>query len=72
MLFKSKESALLKKCNINPRNRKWLPKIIKALSTDGPQVTFIVGIGHIGGDEGLINLLKKQGFNKIKRIYSVD
>lgn len=72
VLFKSKESALLKECNINPRNRNWLPKIVKALSTDGPPVTFIVGVGHIGGDGGLIKLLKKQGFNKIKRIYSVD
>jgi hypothetical protein len=48
------------------RNKKWLPKIVSNINTNS---TFIaVGAGHLAGDEGLINLLKKQGF-KLKSIY---
>jgi len=48
------------------RNKKWLPKIISKLNSKS---TFIaVGAGHLLGDEGLINLLRKQGF-KLKSIY---
>ena len=63
---------LISKCAITPRNYQWLPSLIKALEGDGPPVTFLVGIGHLWGDEGLITLIKKQGYTNIKRIYSVE
>ena len=48
------------------RNKKWLSKIVLNINTNS---TFIaVGAGHLAGEEGLINLLKKQGF-KLKSIY---
>lgn len=51
---------------LNERNKKWIPKITSKINTNS---TFIaVGAGHLPGEEGLINLLKKQGF-KLKSIY---
>ena len=51
---------------LNDRNKKWIPKITSKINTNS---TFIaVGAGHLPGEEGLINLLKKQGF-KLKSIY---
>ncbi|MFN5444537.1 MAG: TraB/GumN family protein, partial [Crocinitomicaceae bacterium] len=48
------------------RNKKWLTKIVSKINTNS---TFIaVGAGHLSGEEGLINLLKKEGF-KLKSIY---
>lgn len=50
----------------NKRNKKWIPKIISKINSKS---TFIaVGAGHLPGEEGLINLLRKQGF-KLKSIY---
>jgi uncharacterized protein YbaP (TraB family) len=64
-------SALFKKCNIQPRNRVWLPIMLNALETSGPPVTFDVGISHIAGQEGLLELLRKEGYKNIRRIYTV-
>ena len=48
------------------RNKKWITKIVSNINTNS---TFIaVGAGHLSGEEGLINLLKKEGF-KLKSIY---
>lgn len=48
------------------RNKKWLTKIVSKINTNS---TFIaVGAGHLSGEDGLINLLKKEGF-KLKSIY---
>ena len=45
---------------INDRNRKWIPVIEKLIHE---KQTFIaVGAGHLPGDNGIINLLKKQGY----------
>lgn len=55
-----------------PRSKLWMPSIVEKLSTTGAPITFLVGIGHIGGENGLLSLLKKHGFTDIKRIYSVD
>ena len=51
---------------LEKRNIKWLPKIIDEINNKG---TFIaVGAGHLPGEKGLINLLRKKGF-KLKSIY---
>lgn len=48
------------------RNKRWLPKIISKINSTS---TFIaVGAGHLSGEEGLINLLRNNGF-KLKSIY---
>lgn len=45
---------------INSRNKNWVPKIVK---TAAEQPTFFaVGIGHLGGPQGVIELLRKKGY----------
>ena len=43
------------------RNRNWIPKIIQACEKE--ESFFGVGAGHLAGDQGLIQLLRKQGFD---------
>jgi TraB/PrgY/gumN family len=62
---------LTEKCDINPRNILWLPYLKEALNSSGSPIVFIVGIGHIGGENGLLALLEKNGYNKVKRVYSI-
>lgn len=66
------DGKILHECNITPRNYYWLPKLKQRLETKGDPITFLVGIGHIGGSEGLISLLRKEGYTDIKRIYAVE
>lgn len=48
------------------RNRNWIPKIEK-MATENP--TFIaVGAAHLGGEQGVISLLRKKGYS-VKPIY---
>ena len=42
------------------RNRNWIPIIIKQ-STENP-IFIAVGAGHLAGEEGVISLLRKQGY----------
>lgn len=42
------------------RNKNWLPVIQKAMKQMAS--FFVVGAGHLGGQEGIINLLKKKGY----------
>ena len=45
---------------LNNRNKKWIPEIIQQAKLQ--PVFFAVGAGHLGNDNGLINLLKQQGY----------
>lgn len=45
---------------LNNRNHNWIPVMSKMMTT-GP-VFFAVGAGHLAGESGVINLLKKQGY----------
>lgn len=45
---------------IDDRNIKWIPQIIET-SKDTPTF-YAVGAGHLGGKNGVIRLLKKEGF----------
>lgn len=48
---------------LSDRNRLWLPTIIEAINT---KPTFIViGVGHLVGNEGLIELLRNHGYTMI-------
>ena len=42
------------------RNRNWIPLMIKKMQKGG--VFFAVGAGHLGGPNGVIRLLKKEGY----------
>ncbi|MFT6924408.1 MAG: hypothetical protein ACJA1C_003430 [Crocinitomicaceae bacterium] len=45
---------------LDDRNKNWIPKIEKLIAKER---TFIaVGAGHLGGPEGVIRLLKKEGY----------
>lgn len=45
---------------IDKRNENWIPKIVEL---GNAQVTFVaVGCGHLGGEKGILNLLRKEGF----------
>ena len=46
---------------LGDRNRNWIPLIIQDAKTQ-PTV-FAVGAGHLGGKDGVIRLLKAQGYN---------
>jgi uncharacterized protein YbaP (TraB family) len=49
------EDALL-----NNRNRNWIPLMEKKM--ENGSVFFAVGAGHLGGEQGVIRLLRKAGF----------
>lgn len=42
------------------RNRRWYSQIVEQIFQHS--TLFAVGAGHLGGEKGLINLLRKQGF----------
>ena len=65
MLKSSDESELSNYENIliNSRNKNWIPLMAKAMSEKS--TFFAVGAGHLGGENGVVNLLKKEGY-KIK------
>lgn len=45
---------------IDQRNTKWIPEIIAQAKLE-PSF-FAVGAGHLGGDKGVINMLRKKGY----------
>jgi len=45
---------------INERNKKWIPRMTTKMEQGS--VFFAVGAGHLGGEQGLINLLKEAGY----------
>jgi uncharacterized protein YbaP (TraB family) len=62
-LTKSTESGMDKKQTeafLLKRNRNWIPVMKKMVSEKS--VFFAVGAAHLAGDEGIVNLLRKEGF----------
>ena len=45
---------------LNNRNRNWIPLMIKKMKNG--TVFFAVGAGHLGGPNGVIRLLRKEGY----------
>jgi hypothetical protein len=45
---------------LDNRNRNWIPLMEKSMKEN--QVFFAVGSGHLGGENGVINLLRNQGY----------
>lgn len=51
---------------VKNRNLNWLPNILDYYEKYGEKAIFCVGYGHLLGKDGLLNLLKEEGFT-IKR-----
>ena len=47
---------------VSSRNRNWLPAIRQALARSGGATMITVGAAHIGGREGLVALLCREGY----------
>jgi uncharacterized protein YbaP (TraB family) len=62
---------IISECILIPRTKNWMPKILDSLSTEGPPIAYLIGIGHIGGKEGILSLLQEKGYSDMKRIYSI-
>ncbi len=58
--------STLKDPIVKVRNENWLPKIVRLHQEYGEEAIFMVGVSHLFGEYGLLNLLQKQNF-KIKR-----
>lgn len=60
-LFSEDDDLTLKTNLLDKRNDNWVPKLKSEMQS---RVCFIaVGAGHLGGENGLINLLKKEGYS---------
>ena len=46
---------------LEARNRRWMPKV-ESLLQGGEACFVVVGAAHLGGPEGLLNLLKQRGY----------
>ncbi len=57
----SRESPAIYKRLLTDRNERWVPQIEKLLNGDRNALV-IVGAGHLVGDHGVVELLRKQGF----------
>jgi len=62
----SAESPELMHQLTSDRNHKWLPRI-QALLDDDHDDMVIVGAMHLIGSDGLVALLRRQGFNPVRR-----
>lgn len=56
----SLEFGLTKERLLDQRNQKWIPLLSNWMSSK--QLFIAVGAGHLAGEEGVIHLLRKQGF----------
>jgi uncharacterized protein YbaP (TraB family) len=52
---------------LSKRNHKWIPVMEKAMA-EKPSF-FAVGAGHLGGPEGVINLLRQRGYEVVPVMY---
>lgn len=64
-----KEFPKLYKRLLTDRNRDWIPHL-EILISSGKRTLVIVGVGHLVGEESVINLLKSKGY-KLKKCKSL-
>lgn len=67
MLFRRDDMKMLKKELIDDRNERWVPRISKMAK--GKTTLFAVGVGHLVGKKGLIELLRKKGYSVTPVLY---
>jgi len=60
LITDSEEMAGSAESLLYQRNRNWIPVMIRLMSTKS--CFFAVGAGHLGGDKGVIQLLKNAGY----------
>jgi uncharacterized protein YbaP (TraB family) len=60
-----KDAPVIYKRMVTDRTRNWMPKI-EELTKRKDNAIIIVGAGHLVGQEGLIELLKKKGFKIVQ------
>ena len=46
---------------LNARNRAWVPMLEQVMKRSG-RAMVLVGAGHLGGESGVINLLRGKGY----------
>jgi uncharacterized protein YbaP (TraB family) len=61
----SAESPQLMRLLTTDRNRRWLPRIASLLNDDHDDMV-VVGAMHLIGDDGLVALLARQGYNPVQ------
>lgn len=71
-LMSDKLGQVIKKCVILGRNHQWFDKITNILNSSGPPIAILVGMRHLSGKEGLINLLKTELNLEAVRLKSDD
>jgi uncharacterized protein YbaP (TraB family) len=45
---------------LDNRNKRWIPKLVQLMNTK--TIFIAVGAGHLAGENGLIQLLRNQGY----------
>jgi uncharacterized protein YbaP (TraB family) len=60
LMKKSKSAGLDMGSFVDDRNKKWIERMIDKM--DQGSVFFAVGSGHLPGEKGVINLLRKKGY----------
>ena len=60
VIAKNEMMANFNELMLENRNRNWIPVMEKNMKEN--QVFFAVGSGHLGGENGVINLLRNQGY----------
>ncbi|MBK6949221.1 MAG: TraB/GumN family protein [Haliscomenobacter sp.] len=61
MLGADKEIAAFENLLLVNRNRKWIP-IMEKMMSEKPTF-FAVGAGHLGGPQGVVQLLRDSGYS---------
>ncbi|MDF1826529.1 MAG: TraB/GumN family protein [Verrucomicrobiales bacterium] len=64
------EEEEIKNLLLVQRNKNWIPPIEKALGGQ-KNVMFLVGAAHLAGDDSVIELLQRKGYNPLQRSKSV-
>lgn len=60
LLLKENTDSIFNIRFIDERNLSWVKKMIPMISSQS--TLFAVGAGHLGGENGILNLLRKEGF----------
>jgi uncharacterized protein YbaP (TraB family) len=50
---------------VHQRNRNWIPRMEKRFEEKKERLFFAVGAGHLPGEEGVVSLLRKEGYTVI-------
>jgi hypothetical protein len=64
--YETAEISRFEELLLTKRNENWVPKI-KSLSAIGPRL-YAVGAGHLGGEKGVISLLRQEGL-RVEAVY---